>query len=258
MSYLVVEDIHHAFRTDDTPLEVLDGVSLRVENAESVSILGPSGCGKSTLLRCIAGILQPDAGTISIGELSSAEAMKRKHIGFAFQDPALLSWRTVEENVRLPEEIGRRTVPDDELAKRVHNVLGLTKLDEYAGFYPAELSGGMKQRVSLARALFTNPRVLLLDEPFASLDLLTRTMLAIELRRMIDRTGIPTLLVTHSVEEAVIFAKRVYILTHRPASVRTIIDVPPLEIDEDVLSAPSFLEVVAECRRTLLNEQKST
>jgi NitT/TauT family transport system ATP-binding protein len=237
-------------------LHVLNNITFSINKGESISILGPSGCGKSTLLRCISSAIHPDNGFIRIGGKSPQDAVKKKEIGFAFQEPALLAWRTVAENVRLPEEIGERTIPEDELDKRTQYVLSLTNLTPFAHFYPSELSGGLKQRVSLARALFTKPGLLLLDEPFASLDLLTRTLLAIELRRLVESTGIPAVLVTHSIEEAVIFARRVYILSQRPAEIRKITTIPSMPVDTNMLSEGIFQDIVSECRELLLNDWK--
>lgn len=251
---LRVENIFHSFQNRDETLPVLRDISLEVSPGETASLLGPSGCGKSTLLRCIAGLLKPSSGRISVAGLSPCEAARQKRIGFAFQEPALLSWLKVDDNIRLPVEIGQRDVIGEEAEQRLEEMLRLTSLMEFRHYYPDQLSGGMKQRVALARALYTRPGVFLLDEPFAPLDLLSRTALAIDLRRIVDQAGVPALLVTHSVEEAVIFSQRIYILSSRPAKVRRVIEVPSLPAGMDILDDEKFLHVAGTCRRTLLEE----
>jgi len=238
-------------------LLILENFSLELEVYKPISILGPSGCGKSTLLRCISGYLSISEGTIKINELSPEEARINKKIGFAFQEPALLEWCNVEENIMLPEKIGKKVMTDLESKERLSFLLQLTGLEKFRNYYPYQLSGGMKQRVSLARALFTKPNLLLLDEPFASLDLLTRTQLAINLRKMIQEVKIPTILVTHSIEEAIIFANRIVILTSLPTKVKEIIDVDLKIEDIKSLESAEFLTVVSKCRTLLLTEKNN-
>lgn len=240
-------------------LQILNSVSFNVERNKPISILGPSGCGKSTMLRCISGNLIPQSGNISINGENPEQARLKKHFGFAFQDHALLSWKNVRDNIALPNNVGRvMTFKDfNEANERIDFLLELTELKQFENYYPNQLSGGMKQRVSLARALFTSPKLLLLDEPFASLDLLTRTSLAINLRKMIDKVSVPTILVTHSIEEAIIFAKKIIVLTSLPASIKEIIDIDLNIVSTKSLESKDFINIVSHCRSLLLDEINS-
>lgn len=250
-----VRGISHTFRARGESLQVLENVSFDVATGEVIAILGPSGCGKSTLLRCIAGLLEPSQGSVSIDGRTPLEAISAQRIGVAFQDPALLPWRTVRDNILLPSELGRasaRVMSRD----RVARLLELTGLSDFAEYRPHQLSGGMKQRVSLARALVREPSILLLDEPFGALDLLTRARLLEELWKIIRTTGTPTVLVSHSVEEALFLATRVLLLSSRPAIVREIIK-PSWSSGRSLslLDDPAFLKAVADCRQRLLLEE---
>ena len=207
--------IRRAFLTAaEGRVEAVADVSLAIESGEFVALLGPSGSGKSTLLRLVAGLDRPDAGTI---ELAGAESSGRPAIGFVFQDAHLLPWRDVQGNVELPLELlgwessARRDAARDAIAR-----VGLA---DAIRRFPAQLSGGMRMRVSLARALVTRPRLLLLDEPFAALDEITRQQLDEDLRALWAQAGITVLFVTHSTAEAVFLAERAIVLTSRPARV---------------------------------------
>jgi NitT/TauT family transport system ATP-binding protein len=242
------------FEYSENNLLVFNDLTIKMPEYQPISILGPSGCGKSTLLRCISGYLKVISGEIKINNYNPEDARKNKKIGFAFQDPALLDWKNVKNNIVLPEEIGNKVLNNIESQERLKFLLDLTSLEQFRNYYPYQLSGGMKQRVSLARALFTKPDLLLLDEPFASLDLLTRTQLAINLRKMIHEIKTPTILVTHSIEEAIIFANRIIILTSLPAEIKEIIDVN-LKIENiKSLGSSEYLSVVSKCRALLLDE----
>lgn len=191
---------------------ILDDVTVDVAAGEFVSLLGPSGCGKSTLLRLVAGLTPPTAGTIEIDGMTPAKA--RETVSFIFQDATLLPWRTVRENVALGLEL-EHTARDVRSAK-VSEMLALVGLQQAADAYPRELSGGMKMRTSIARALATSPRLLLLDEPFAALDEMTRDRMNEELLRLRGRHGWTVLFVTHSVTEAVFLSDRILILAAHP------------------------------------------
>ncbi|NVN96675.1 ABC transporter ATP-binding protein [Candidatus Nomurabacteria bacterium] len=250
-----IDKIKFGYAEND--LMVFNNLTIELSDNQPISILGPSGCGKSTLLRCVSGYLSIFEGTIKINSYSPEQARINKKIGFAFQEPALLEWCNVEENIILPEKIGKKVMENIESKERLRFLLQLTELEKFKKYYPYQLSGGMKQRVSLARALFTKPDLLLLDEPFASLDLLTRTQLAINLRKMINEIRTPTILVTHSIEEAIIFANRIIILTALPAKVKEIIDIE-LEFENiKSLESVEFLSIVSKCRSLLLNETKN-
>ncbi|MFN3228006.1 MAG: ABC transporter ATP-binding protein, partial [Hyphomicrobiales bacterium] len=170
----------------------------------TTAIVGPSGCGKSTLLRMIAGLEDPSSGSIDIGGSPPAETLRRAELSVAFQDPSLLPWRTVRGNIELALTLARRPTKDGD----VDQLITLVGLDGFADVRPAELSGGMRQRAAIARALATEPRLLLLDEPFGAVDELTRRQLAQDLPRLWEARGTTTLLVTHSVNEAVMLADR--------------------------------------------------
>tara|TARA_A100001037_G_C14982767_1_gene558850 strand:+ start:45 stop:890 length:846 start_codon:yes stop_codon:yes gene_type:complete len=203
-------------------LRAVDGVSLEISDGEFVAVIGPSGCGKSTILRMIASLEKPTEGEVSINGVEPSVLVKGHRLGVAFQDHALLPWLNVWENVALPfRAAGMR--PESE------TITGLISLVGMAGFEksrPKQLSGGMKQRVAIARALALNPEVLLLDEPFGALDAVTRRQMNFELQEIWSRDSITTLLITHSVEEAVLLADRLIVLTQRPGRIRLIEEVP--------------------------------
>ena len=203
-------------------LRAVDGVSFGISEGEFVAVIGPSGCGKSTILRMIASLEQATEGEVRINGAEPSVLVKGHRLGVAFQDHALLPWLNVWENVALPfRAAGLR--PESE------TIAGLISLVGMAGFEksrPKQLSGGMKQRVAIARALALNPEVLLLDEPFGALDAVTRRQMNFELQEIWSRDSITTLLITHSVEEAVLLADRLIVLTQRPGRIKLIEEVP--------------------------------
>jgi NitT/TauT family transport system ATP-binding protein len=204
-----------------SPTQALDGISLDVHEDEFVTLVGRSGCGKSTLLRIVAGLLKPTAGHVEIDGV--AVTGPRRDVSFVFQRPALLPWRSVIENVLLPVEI--LGLDKQEYGRRAHDLLELVGLEGFARSSPWELSGGMQQRVALCRALVANPRILLMDEPFAALDALTREDLSLELQRIWTEHRKTILFVTHSIEEAVLLADRVAVMSPRPGRVVKIVGV---------------------------------
>lgn len=209
-----IRAVSHGFQLHGQPLPVLDDVSFTAEPGSFVALLGPSGCGKSTLLRLVAGLDSPSRGTVlADGQSISGPDPSRVVV---FQDPSLFPWRTVEGNVRLGLEA--RRVPGDR-AGRVRQALDLVGLAEFAKAHPHHLSGGMAQRTALARALVNEPSVLILDEPLGQLDSLTRLTMQSELVRLWQQEGFTGLLVTHDVEEALILATRILVLSERPARV---------------------------------------
>ncbi|MEM0226110.1 MAG: ABC transporter ATP-binding protein [Thermofilaceae archaeon] len=215
---LSIEDVRKSFRQGGNVVQVLDGISLEV-GEEFIAILGPSGCGKTTLLRIIAGVEKPDGGRIVIHD-------KTPRVGFIFQFPTLLPWLTVLDNVALP--LRANGMSWREARERAHKYLSLTGLQAFEDFYPRELSGGMKQRVNIARALAVEPKILLMDEPFSNLDPLTAESLRTEILDLWTlkvTTVRAIIMVTHSVDEAIFMADRVVILTPRPAKIRGIIEV---------------------------------
>ena len=192
----------------------LQGLDLDVGEGEFLSLLGPSGCGKSTVLRLVAGLGEVSGGRIEWPGADGRAGLPRGDIGFVFQDPTLMPWATVFKNVLLPLKL--RGVPADEAETRVREAIGLVGLDGFERAYPRELSGGMKMRVSIARALVTHPRLLLMDEPFASLDEITRFKLDNELRALWARQRWTVVFVTHSVYESVYLSTRIAVMTARP------------------------------------------
>ncbi len=213
----VLLTVHHiGHRFDDThPLWALRDISFRAQEGEFVALVGPSGCGKSTLLRILAGLIRPTEGEVRF----EGERVRRPHpdIGIVFQHANLMPWRTVLANVRLPLDVAG--VPRPEAERRARDVLRLVGLEGFERAYPRQLSGGMQQRVALARALVRSPRLLLLDEPFAALDALTRERMNLELLRLWTLHRQTVLMVTHSIPEAVFVADRVLVMTDRPGRI---------------------------------------
>jgi NitT/TauT family transport system ATP-binding protein len=202
-------------------VHALAGIDLEVGEHEFVAVVGPSGCGKSTLLRLVAGLLEPTEGRIVVA--GDEVTRPRRDVSFMFQRPALLPWRSVLSNVLLPIEIfglGERKYRD-----RAHELLNLVGLGGFEKRLPHELSGGMQQRVSLCRSLIQSPRVMLMDEPFSALDTLTREELAEELQRVQLELPRAVVFVTHSIEEAVLLADRIVVLSPRPGRIHKIVDV---------------------------------
>jgi len=206
-----------------TPVHALDKISLDVTQGGFVSLIGPSGCGKSTLLRILGDLLSPTQGDIRIGDASPRQARLNREIGFVFQEAALLEWRRIGENVALPLEL--RGVSRAEREKNADELISLVGLDGFKEKWPRQLSGGMRQRAAIARALSTSPRILLLDEPFGALDQITRDRLNMELARIHEVTGVTVVLVTHSIREAVLLSDRIVVMTPRPGRISCIMDV---------------------------------
>jgi NitT/TauT family transport system ATP-binding protein len=212
-------------KTYDTGIMALGPLDLDVARGEFVSLLGPSGCGKSTALRLIAGLAQPSSGHLSVAHEEGGESQPGHGIGFVFQEPTLMPWASVRENVRLPLKLAR--VPDADA--RVAQALSRVGLSDFAGSYPRELSGGMKMRVSLARALVTEPDILLMDEPFAALDEITRFRLNNDLLSLWRNLKKTIVFVTHSVFESVYLSQRVLVMTQRPGRIGAEIRIDSVE-----------------------------
>lgn len=199
----------------------LDVADLQISSGQFVAVVGPSGSGKSTLLRLIAGLLEPSEGTVLTGGERADSAMCR--LGFVFQEPTLLPWRTGVQNIKLPSQLGPS--PKDVSDAEIHDILRLVGLSEQdAGKRPAELSGGMRMRISLARALITNPQLLLMDEPFAALDDMLRQQLQVDVRLIHERQRLTTVFVTHNISEAVFMSDHILVLGDQPARIVADID----------------------------------
>lgn len=216
ISGLAVE-INGVRRSFANGVVALDGIDLNAAPGEFLAILGPSGCGKSTLLRLIAGLDKAQAGKVRVGADSEPKDDRRADIAYVFQDAHLLPWRSVADNVALPLELMH--VPKRDRIEASRRAIDLVGLGEAADRYPGQLSGGQRMRVSLARAMVTRPRLLLLDEPFAALDEITRQRLDEQLRQLWTDTGMTVLFVTHSTQEAVFLAQRAVVMTRRPGRI---------------------------------------
>jgi NitT/TauT family transport system ATP-binding protein len=238
------------FDTDDGQVQALARVDLAVAPGEFVSFIGPSGCGKTTLLRIIADLEQPTAGTILVDGVSPEEARLKRHYGYIFQAPALYPWRTVERNVMLPLEVmGFAKAARRERARRY---LALVNLAGFERKFPWQLSGGMQQRVSIARALSFEPDLLLMDEPFGALDEIVRDHLNEQLLRLWSKTGKTVLFVTHSIPEAVFLSTRIVVMSPRPGRVIDVINCDfPSDRTLEIRETPEFLKIAQRVRAGL-------
>jgi NitT/TauT family transport system ATP-binding protein len=230
------------------PVAILDDITMSVARGEFVSLIGPSGCGKSTILKLVAGLTPITSGSLSVEGMTPVNA--REIVSFIFQDATLLPWRTVFDNVALPLELER--LPKELRREKVDALLELVGLTAAAKSFPRQLSGGMKMRVSIARALSTRPRVLLLDEPFAALDEISRDRLNEKVLRLQGEQGWSALFVTHSVAEAVFLSSRVFIMAPHPGRIAFEIPVDlPYPRDAETRALPAYDELVARVSKTL-------
>jgi NitT/TauT family transport system ATP-binding protein len=210
--------------TDGMTVHALDDINLEVKQGEFISLIGPSGCGKSTLLRVIADLTDATSGSVTVNGKTAAQARKARDYGFVFQSPTLYDWRTVMNNVQLPLEIMK--YPRDKRETRAREMLKMVELGDFENKYPWQLSGGMQQRVSIARALAFEPQILLMDEPFGALDEMTRERMNNELLRIWSTlSNMTVIFVTHSISEAVYLSTRIVVMSPRPGRVSEIIDV---------------------------------
>jgi NitT/TauT family transport system ATP-binding protein len=238
------------FDTADGPVQALSDINLKVARGDFVSFIGPSGCGKTTLLRAVADLENPTNGTIRVNNLSPHEARANRAYGYVFQAPALYPWRTVARNIALPLEI--MGFSKAERVARIAKGLELVNLSGFGGKYPWQLSGGMQQRASIARALAFDPDLLLMDEPFGALDEIVRDMLNQQLLRLWDVTGKTVLFVTHSIPEAVFLSSHIVVMSPRPGRIYDIIECSfPRDRALDIRETPEFLAIANRVRQGL-------
>jgi NitT/TauT family transport system ATP-binding protein len=240
-------DLSLTFTTNDGPVHALSNINLDVNEGEFVSLIGPSGCGKTTLLRVIADLEQPTGGTISVNGMTPSEAREKRAYGYVFQQAALYPWRTIEANVALPLEV--MGLSKAEKQTRVLENLKLVNLEGFEKKFPWQLSGGMQQRASIARALTLQPNMLLMDEPFGALDEIVRDHLNVQLLALWAKTKKTVVFVTHSIPEAVYLSTRIVVMSPRPGKIHEVIECDlgaerPLEIRETA----AFLKIAQRVR----------
>ncbi len=241
------KDLSLTFETNDGPVHALSEVNLDVEQGDFVSFIGPSGCGKTTFLRVIADLEKPTGGTISVNGMSPEDARLARAYGYVFQAASLLPWRTIEKNIAVPLEIMGYTKADQQA--RIERVLNLVDLSNFGKKYPWQLSGGMQQRASIARALAFDADLLLMDEPFGALDEIVRDHLNEQLLQLWDTTNKTICFVTHSIPEAVYLSTKIVVMSPRPGRVTDVIDSTlPKERPLDIRETPEFLAIAARVR----------
>uniref|UniRef100_UPI003B515C48 ABC transporter ATP-binding protein n=1 Tax=Roseovarius indicus TaxID=540747 RepID=UPI003B515C48 len=246
-SVISANDLSLTFETNDGPVHALKDVTLDVQKGDFVSFIGPSGCGKTTFLRCMADLEHPTGGSITVNGVSAAEARMARAYGYVFQAAGLYPWRTIGGNIRLPLEI--MGYGKSEQDRRVKEVLELVDLAGFEKKYPWQLSGGMQQRASIARALAFDADILLMDEPFGALDEIVRDHLNEQLLQLWDRTEKTICFVTHSIPEAVYLSTRIVVMSPRPGRISDVIESPlPKERPLDIRDTPEFLEVAHRVR----------
>lgn len=243
-----IKNLQKKWKKDGIDLTAIDDISLSINRGEFISIIGPSGCGKSTLLKLIVGLIKPTQGSIVLnnGKLTR-NALKK--IAIVFQNPALLPWRNVKDNIALPNELGSK-----EKYENIKENINLVNLKGFEKHFPNELSGGMQQRVSIARSLVLNPSILLMDEPFGALDEITRNKLNSELLKIWEKLNSTVLFVTHSINEAVYLSDRVIVLSDRPAKIKEIVEVNlPRPRANSMKDSEDFQKLVKCLRQKLKN-----
>ena len=247
-SVVEAKDLGLTFQTADGPVFALSKVNLSVEEGDFISFIGPSGCGKTTLLRAIADLEQATEGTLTVNGMTPENARLARSYGYVFQAPALYPWRTVERNVGLPLEI----MGLDDVKGRVQRNLDLVNLTGFEKKFPWQLSGGMQQRVSIARALAFDPKLLLMDEPFGALDEIVRDKLNQQLLELWDRTKKTVVFVTHSIPEAVFLSTKIVVMSPRPGRIIDVIETKfPRQRNLDIRETPAFVKIAQRVREGL-------
>lgn len=249
-SVISARELDLTFQTNDGPVHALKGVSLDINKGEFVSFIGPSGCGKTTFLRVMADLEQPTGGEITVNGVSPEEARRARAYGYVFQAAGLYPWRTIGGNIGLPLEIMGYSKADQ--AERVKRVLELVELDGFERKFPWQLSGGMQQRASIARALAFDADILLMDEPFGALDEIVRDHLNEQLLQLWKRTEKTIAFVTHSIPEAVYLSTKIVVMSPRPGRITDVIESPlPKDRPLDIRDSPEFLEIAHRVREGL-------
>ena len=238
-----IKGVRHAYQTKAGPLPVLDGLDIAVPEGEFCAVVGPSGCGKSTLTRLVAGLMRPDAGEVWLH--GQKVTSPRKTVGMAFQNPVLLEWRTILDNVILPLEIVAPSMSRRDRVARAEALLDMVGLAGFESKRPSELSGGMRQRASLCRAIVHKPDVLIMDEPFGALDNFTREDLWQTMHDLRTKEPFTAVLITHDLRESVFLGDQVVVLSGRPAKTQYILDVDlPADRDVDILYTPKAADML--------------
>ncbi len=244
------KDLNLTFETNDGPVHALKGVNLDIQQGDFVSFIGPSGCGKTTFLRCIAGLETPTGGSLTVNGMSPDEARKARAYGYVFQAAGLYPWRTIGGNIRLPLEI--MGYSKQKQAEQVQRTLELVDLAGFEKKFPWQLSGGMQQRASIARALAFDADILLMDEPFGALDEIVRDHLNAELLKLWDRTGKTVGFVTHSIPEAVFLSTKIVVMSPRPGRITDVIESTlPRERPLEIRDSKEFIEIAHRVREGL-------
>ena len=244
-----IKEVSKTYKNNGNHISAIKDINLNIENGEFVCIIGPSGCGKSTLLKTIGGLIELNKDQIIINNDSIKKSLVKKEIGFVFQDPVLMRWRNVEENISLPLEIKK------DPSNNLDYLIELVKLNGFKKAYPSQLSGGMQQRTSIARALILDPSILLMDEPFADLDEITRDHLNIELSKIWNskKTSLQNIIfVTHNIAEAIFLADQVVVLSNRPGKIKKIIPINfkrPRKLD--IKHDKDFIKIKKEIKRLI-------
>lgn len=250
------QDVSVDFPTAQGPMRVLDGVSFDIHDGEFVSIIGPSGCGKTTLMNIVGGFVTPSSGQVLLdGEPVKGPGPDR---GVIFQEYGVFPWLSVRQNIEFGLKLSASKVPASERAEITQRYMALMGLTDFADHFPKHLSGGMRQRLAIARAYAVRPQFLLMDEPFGALDAQTRSAMQDLLLEVLQREGKTVMLITHSVEEAIYLSSRIVVVTARPARIRTIIDVPfGYPRAENVHEDPRFGELRAQIRELVMQEYEA-
>ncbi|WP_417412828.1 ABC transporter ATP-binding protein [Hoeflea sp.] len=245
------QNLDLTFETNDGPVHALKDITLDIAEGEFVSLIGPSGCGKTTLLRVIADLEKPTGGTVSVNGMTPEQARLARAYGYVFQQAALLPWRTIEDNISLPLEV--MGLDKATRAGRIKSNLELVNLAGFEKKFPWQLSGGMQQRASIARALAVEPAMLLMDEPFGALDEIVRDHLNEQLLKLWATTKKTVVFVTHSIPEAVFLSTKIVVMSPRPGRIHEIIDCSELGTDRplDIRETPEFLKIAHQVREGL-------